>query len=53
MKRFGTFEGVFTPTILSILGVIMFLRLGWVIGNVGLLPTIVIIVIIANANRYD
>ena len=31
-KRFGTFEGVFTPTILTIIGVILFLRLGWVVG---------------------
>ncbi|MFC1617529.1 amino acid permease, partial [Candidatus Margulisiibacteriota bacterium] len=45
MKRFGTFEGVFTPTILSILGVIMFLRLGWVVGNVGLAAAVLIIVI--------
>lgn len=36
MKKFNTFEGVFTPTILSILGVIMYLRLGWVVGEVGL-----------------
>lgn len=35
-KRFSTFEGVFTPTVLSILGVIMYLRLGWVVGTVGL-----------------
>jgi hypothetical protein len=34
-KGLGTFEGVFTPTILTILGVILFLRLGWVVGNVG------------------
>ncbi|MCB9230972.1 MAG: Na-K-Cl cotransporter [Bacteroidia bacterium] len=37
MKKFGTFGGVFTPTLLTILGVIMFLRLGWVVGNAGLL----------------
>ncbi len=35
-KRFGFFGGVFTPSILTILGVIMFLRMGWVVGNVGL-----------------
>lgn len=35
-RRYGTFEGVFTPTLLTILGVIMFLRLGWVVGNGGL-----------------
>ncbi|MDP9023363.1 MAG: amino acid permease, partial [Actinomycetota bacterium] len=36
-RTFGTFEGVFTPTLLTILGVIMYLREGWVIGNAGLL----------------
>jgi solute carrier family 12 sodium/potassium/chloride transporter 2 len=35
--KFGMFEGVFVPTLLTILGVIMYLRLGWVVGNVGLL----------------
>jgi solute carrier family 12 (sodium/potassium/chloride transporter), member 2 len=34
--RFGTFGGVFVPTLLTILGVIMFLRAGWVVGNAGL-----------------
>jgi len=40
---FGTFKGVFTPSILTILGVIMYLRLGWVLGNVGLPLTLVIV----------
>ena len=44
-KKFGTFEGVFTPSILTILGVIMYMRLGWVVGNAGLLGAIVIIVL--------
>ena len=34
--RFGTFTGVFTPTLLTILGVIMYVRIGWVVGNAGL-----------------
>lgn len=34
--RLGTFLGVFTPTVLTILGVIMYLRLGWVVGTAGL-----------------
>ncbi|OGW46404.1 MAG: hypothetical protein A2Y66_05870 [Nitrospirae bacterium RBG_13_41_22] len=41
--QFGTFKGVFTPSILTILGVIMYLRIGWVIGNVGLVPTLIIV----------
>ena len=28
IKKFGTFGGVFTPDVLTILGVIMYLRLG-------------------------
>lgn len=44
-KRFSTFEGVFTPTVLSILGVIMYLRLGWVVGTVGLWGALGIIII--------
>lgn len=42
---FGTFKGVFTPSILTILGVIMYLRLGWVLGNVGLALTLVIVTV--------
>lgn len=44
-KKFGTFAGVFTPSILTILGVIMYMRLGWVVGNAGLFGAIAIIVI--------
>ncbi len=42
-KKFGTFGGVFTPTLLTILGVIMYLREGWVIGNAGILGGLLII----------
>ena len=44
-RRLGTFGGVFTPTLLTILGVIMFLREGWVVGNAGLLGAFLIILI--------
>jgi len=44
-KKFGTFGGVFTPTLLTILGVIMFLREGWVIGNAGFLGGLAIILL--------
>lgn len=39
----STFGGVFTPSILTILGVIMYLRFGWVLGNVGLAGTLLIV----------
>ncbi len=41
----GTFGGVFTPSLLTILGVIMYLRFGWVVGNVGLPATLLIVTI--------
>ena len=44
-KKFGTFGGVFTPTLLTILGVIMYLRMGWVVGNAGLLGAWLVIII--------
>jgi len=42
-RRFGAFDGVFTPTLLTILGVIMYLREGWVVGEVGLVGAWLII----------
>jgi len=43
--KFGTFAGVFTPSILTILGVIMYLRFGWVVGHAGLAGAILIVLI--------
>jgi amino acid transporter len=39
----GTFGGVFTPSILTILGIILFLRLGYVVGNAGLAHALIIL----------
>lgn len=42
---YGTFEGVFVPTLLTILGVIMYLRTGWVVGNAGLGGALLVILL--------
>ena len=43
--RLGTFLGVFTPSILTILGVVLFLRTGWMVANVGILPALGIVIL--------
>lgn len=43
--RFGMFGGVFTPSILTILGVVMYMRMGWVTGSAGLGYALGIIVV--------
>lgn len=44
-EKLGTFIGVFTPSVLTILGVILYLRMGWVVGNVGLAGALGIVVV--------
>jgi amino acid transporter len=44
-NRFGTFGGVFTPSILTILGVIMFMRANFVVGQAGVLGALSILVL--------
>jgi amino acid transporter len=41
----GTFAGVFTPSILTIIGLILFLRLGYVVGSSGLTRALQIILL--------
>jgi amino acid transporter len=41
--KFGTFGGVFTPNVLTILGVIMFLRFGQITGQAGVANAILIL----------
>jgi len=41
----GTFAGVFTPSVLTILGIILFLRLGYVVGNAGLRSALLILLL--------
>ena len=49
---FGTFKGVYTPSVLTIFGVIMYLRFGWVLGNVGLAGTLLIPRFVLNELQY-
>ena len=43
--NFGTFSGVYTPALLTILGLVMFMRINYVIGNGGVYHTLLILVI--------
>jgi len=47
-RKFGTFLGVYTPSVLTILGLVMYLRFGWVVGNAGL-PLTLFIVLLATS----
>ena len=49
--KFDTFLGVYTPSILTILGLTMYLRFGWVVGNVGL-PSTLLIVLLASSITF-
>ncbi|MBD3310480.1 Na-K-Cl cotransporter [Candidatus Woesearchaeota archaeon] len=42
-RSFGAFRGVFVPTFLTIIGVILYLRLGRIVGEAGILGAIAII----------
>ena len=41
--KLGTFAGVFTPSILTILGIILFRRVGYVVGISGLAQTLAVV----------
>ncbi|NRA67882.1 MAG: Na-K-Cl cotransporter [Pseudobacteriovorax sp.] len=43
IKKLGTYVGVFRPTLLTIFGVMMYVRMGWVVGHSGLFGAILIL----------
>lgn len=44
-KKLGTFEGVFLPTSLNVLSILMFLRFGFIIGQMGILGSILLLIL--------
>uniref|UniRef100_A0A7S3ZD82 Amino acid permease/ SLC12A domain-containing protein n=1 Tax=Lotharella globosa TaxID=91324 RepID=A0A7S3ZD82_9EUKA len=48
MKRiYGTWDGVFARDLCEIFGAVIFLRLGWVVGNAGIIQGLVIVIVSA------
>lgn len=50
-NQFGAFGGVFTPCILTILGVIMFMRANFVVGHAGILGAVLILILAKSIPR--
>jgi len=44
-RKLGTFNGIFLPTYLTIIGVILYLRMGWVVGNAGIVGALIIVLL--------
>lgn len=42
-RKFGTIKGVYIPDVLQMIGVILFMRLGWILGHVGLTTMVAVI----------
>ncbi len=50
-QRFSTFLGVYTPSVLTILGVMMYLRFGWPNDDKGLAMLLWVTLIVAPINK--
>lgn len=50
-KRFGTFAGVYIPSVLTMASVVLYLRAGWVVGQLGL-PLAIAIVLVAGGVAF-
>lgn len=40
---FGTWDGVFTSCLINIFGIVLFLRTGWMVGNVGICLAVLVV----------
>lgn len=45
-KGLGAFTGVFRPTLLTIIGIMLYLREGWMVGNAGILGSLGVILLV-------
>ncbi|KAF5212425.1 putative vacuolar cation-chloride cotransporter [Clavispora lusitaniae] len=43
-RKLGTFEGVFLPTTLNVLSILMFLRFGFIVGQMGIMGALLLLV---------
>jgi potassium/chloride transporter 9 len=43
--KLGTFDGVYLPTTLNVLSILMFLRFGFMLGQVGILGMLLLLVV--------
>ena len=44
MRKLGTWDGVFMPVTLNVLGIILFLRFGFILGQAGLIGALALLV---------
>lgn len=45
-RKLGAFTGVFRPTLLTIIGIMLYLREGWMVGNAGILGSLGVLLLV-------
>lgn len=49
-NKLGTYDGVFIPTALNVLSILMFLRFGFILGQLGIICTLLLLVVSYSIN---